>query len=383
MSSPTEPQLTITRLARDLGFARVGFARAERFDGAALALAEWLGEGMHGEMDFLASAQDRSDPRALMEGARTIVVVALPTRRPAHTDSRDGIPRGRVAAYALGQDYHRVFRRRLASLAAAIEHALGTPVRTRSCVDSAPLLEREAARRAAIAFTGKSTMSIAPGLGTFFLLGELLLDIEVPASAPLETSGCGTCTLCLDACPTAAFPGPYRLDARRCVSYLTIEHRGPIPTELRRAIGDRVFGCDECQTACPFNGTRKAPDADRELAARPELERLDLVDLLELGSNGHRRLVEGTALTRVSRNRLARNAAIALGNARDPTTVAPLARALDAHPSALVRQHAAWALGQIGGDAALHALHSAAARDPSEAVRSEARNAISGSGASS
>src|SRR5690606_26883659 len=193
-----------------------------------------------------------------------------------------------VARYALGRDYHHVVRTVLLDFGEALATRLGRPLLGRICVDSAPLMERELARSAGLGFIGKSTLGIVPGLGSYFLLGELLLDVELPNSpAPRAAdSGCGQCTRCLDACPTGAFVSPYVLDARRCISYLTIELQGPIPRELRPLLGTRVFGCDACQTVCPFNLTRKAPVAHPELAPHERLQRLSLLDLVRLSSTG-------------------------------------------------------------------------------------------------
>jgi len=222
-------------------------------------------------------------------------------------------------------------------------------------VDTAPLLEREAARRAGIGFTAKSTLTIAPGLGSYILLGELLTDLELAPSEPIASS-CGSCRACLDACPTAAFVDAYTLDARRCISYLTIELQGAIPRALRPLIGRWVFGCDICQEVCPFNHSPKPRPSEPELAPRRSLTDPDLVELLQITSSAYRRFVRGTALKRISRHRLQRNAAVALGNTRSPAAAEPLARALLSNPSPLVRAHCAWALGQIGTEVARSAL---------------------------
>jgi epoxyqueuosine reductase len=237
------------------------------------------------------------------------------------------------------------------------------------------VLEREAARRAGIGFTAKSTLTIVPGLGSTVLLGELLVDIELEPAEPTSPR-CGSCRACLDACPTQAFVDAFVLDARRCISYLTIELRGPIPRELRAAIGTRVFGCDVCQDVCPFNASSAARPVAPELEARPDLRPASLVDLLELTSSGYRRLVRSSPMRRVSRARLARNAAVALGNSGDPRAVTPLVRALRSHSAPLVRSHAAWALGRLGGRESLAALERARSDDPDEGVREEAGLAL-------
>lgn len=375
----------VRQTAQELGFVAVGFAPVERFSAAALALETWLQRGNHGEMAYLAHGPDRADPRALLTEAKTVIVVGLPygpspaeqlvaLRRSATADQT--MPRrGTIAGYAVGADYHLVLREKLARLADACAVAIGRPVLARACVDTAPLLEREAARRAGLGFIGKNTMLIAPRAGSRLLIGELLIDAALPPGDETEP-GCGRCTACLDACPTAAFIGPYVLDARRCISYLTIELKGTIPKALRRAIGTRVFGCDICQDVCPYNASAHAPDPAPEFEPREELTEPDLVALLELGSAAYRKLVRGTALRRVSRIRLARNAAVALGNAGDPSAVPALSRVLRSHSSALVRAHAAWALGELGGELAVSALADAITSDSDETVRREAREAL-------
>lgn len=340
----------IRAAALSLGFARVGFCPMEPFDAGGRALRDWLAAGYNGEMAYLAG-EPRSDPRALLPQARSLIVVALPYGRDASVPARNPgalVPlEGRIARYALGADYHGLLKERLRLLADRCASFIGRPVLARPCVDTAPLLEREAARRSGIGFTAKSTMLIAPGLGSFVLLGELLIDVELAPGAPL-TPSCGTCRSCLDACPTGAFVDAYTLDARRCISYLTIELRGAIPIQLRPLIGRWVFGCDVCQEVCPFNHSRHPRPGDPELQARPRLSDVDLVGLLNLTSKAHRRFVRGTALHRVSRRRLQRNAAVALGNTRNPDAVPALLGQLSSSTSALVRGHCAWALGQIG-----------------------------------
>ncbi len=350
-----------------LGFVKVGFAPLEPFEEAGQRLAEWLASGYHGEMGYLAG-EPRHEPRRLLEEARSLVVVALPW---APSAPRRPLPlEGLVARYAQGDDYHDVMRAKLRSLAERCAVLAGRPVLARPCVDSAPLLEGEAARLAGLGFIAKSTLLLIPGVGTQVVLGELLLDLELELDPPPPMEPrCGSCQACLHACPTSAFIGPYVLDARRCISYLTIELKGAVPRELRALVGTRVFGCDECQRVCPFNAAPERPSA-AEFEPRPALATLDLVALLELGSAGYRKLVKKTALRRTNRERLVRNAAVALGNCGDPAAVPPLARALREHPSALVRGHAAWALSRHGGAAASDALQ-AARDDPDATVREE------------
>ncbi|HLL22966.1 MAG TPA: tRNA epoxyqueuosine(34) reductase QueG [Kofleriaceae bacterium] len=339
----------IADLARELGFARAAVIPIEAPRRHAL-YESWLGEGRHGEMAYLADPMHvgtRGDLRALLATARSLVVVALAYER------QDPIPltalRGRIARFARGEDYHMVMRDKLVALADRLAAQLGRPVASRTCVDSAPILEREWAERAGIGFVAKSTMVIAPGLGSYILLGELLVDaeLEITASEPAKPR-CGSCRSCLDACPTNAFVDAYVLDARRCISYLTIEHHGVIPRELRDAIGTWVFGCDICQEVCPFNAGKATPAVDPRLAPRDHEHALpDLVALAAKGSNQLRHFMKRSALRRVPRHILDRNVAVALGNTGSPDAI-PALHGLVAHRSPIVRAHAVWALAKLG-----------------------------------
>jgi epoxyqueuosine reductase len=336
-----------------LGFQRVGFTPVAPVERHAV-YRDWLARGYAAEMRYLGEQSDeRRDARALMSSARTIVTVALSY---AHADPPDVAPerlargpRGRIARYARGDDYHVVLKNKLRALAAAVARAAGRAVAFVPCVDTAPLLERELASAGGIGFQAKNTMLIAPGLGSFVLLGELLTDLEcAPGSIDDATPRCGQCTRCLEACPTGAFVDAYTLDARRCISYLTIENPGPIPRELRPLVGDHVFGCDICQEVCPFN----APDLQQtrstgasELLPRPGYARPLLTQLLALGSAQFRKWQQGSALRRVHRRQLMRNAAVALGNVGTVDELPALMQALG--ETALVRAHAAWAIAQI------------------------------------
>ncbi|HUH02381.1 MAG TPA: tRNA epoxyqueuosine(34) reductase QueG [Kofleriaceae bacterium] len=341
--------------AARLGFHRAGVATIEppaRYP----AYRAWLEADQHGSMAYMAAPEHvagRLDPGSLLEGARAAVVVAL-AYAPDDDSRDDRARRGLVARYARGLDYHGVIKHKLRQLAAALEAAAGRPVQSRACVDTAPVLERELAERAGLGFVAKNTMLISPGLGSYTLLGELLVDVEL---APTEsqdhvTQRCGSCRACLDACPTGAFPAPHVLDARRCISYLTIEHRGSIEPALRPALGPMIFGCDICQQVCPFNAAaphRVAPAP--ELTGEPGRGAPDLLGLLALGANQRRRYVEGTAMRRASREQLARNVCVALGNSGDPGAIPALEHALEDR-SPLVRAHAAWALGRLGASEA-------------------------------
>lgn len=337
--------------------------------------ASWLARGNAGEMHYLAAPEhvaQRADLKTILATARSLIVVALAYDRGLVSTDR---LRGKIARYARGDDYHLVMRDKLVVLADRLANELGASIASRPCVDSAPVLEREWAERGGLGFIAKNTMLIAPGLGSYVLLGELLVDRELPITAP-ETPPpprCGSCRSCLDACPTNAFTDAYVLDARRCISYLTIEHHGRIPVELRAAIGTWVFGCDVCQEVCPFNAG-KAGEPDPQLTARSiEHATPDLIALARMGTNQMRQLVRRTALRRVPREVLQRNVAIALGNTRDPAAIPALEHLL-ASRFPIVRSHAAWALGQLGAGAILDA-HLAIETDPE--VRAELTAAAS------
>ena len=339
----------IAELAKQLGFARAAVVPIEAPRRHAL-YTSWLAAGNAGEMAYLSTPEHtsaRADLRALLDSARSLVVVALAY------DRADPIPpaalvRGRIARYARGEDYHLVMRDRLVALADRLAAELGRPVASRPCVDSAPVLEREWAERGGLGFVAKNTMLIAPGAGSYLVLGELLVDAELPITAPESPvkPRCGTCRSCLDACPTGAFTDAYLLDARRCISYLTIEHHGSIPVDLRPLIGTWVFGCDVCQEVCPFNAGSGEPH-DPLLSPRSVEHALpDLIALAGKGANQLRQFVKRTALRRVPREVLLRNVAVALGNTRSPAAV-PALEKLCGEPSELVREHARWALDRI------------------------------------
>jgi epoxyqueuosine reductase len=380
---PAELGRELTAAALELGFARVGFAPVERLERGGAAFEKWLASGYAGDMTYLESSGDRADPRALLAEAKSVIVVALQYASPAGEvvalRTREGRPlSGTVARYARGQDYHQVLRDRLLLLAERTAALVGRPVLSRPCVDTAPLLERETAALAGLGFLGKNTLAIVAGLGSYVLLGELLLDVEVAPGKPAEPH-CGACRACLDACPTGAFVDPYVLDARRCIAYLTIEYTGVIPRELRAPIGTRIFGCDVCQEVCPYNGSSHAREILPEFRPRPEVDPVDLEALLELGSATYRKFVKRSSMRRANRSTLSRNAAIALGNTHDARAEAPLAKAVLGHPIALVRGHAAWALGELGdkaGAAGRSALERALADDEDPWVREEAAFSI-------
>jgi epoxyqueuosine reductase len=334
--------------AHRLGFARVGIAPASEADGFE-RLQAWLDHGYAGEMVYLHRfAEQRRHPRGVLLQVRSVLMVAMryaaddPADAPSPRAHPQAVP-VRIARYARGPDYHGVIWDRLNALRAWLEQQVPECV-ARGVCDTAPLLERDFARRAGLGWFGKNTMLIDKREGSYFLLGALLTDLELAADAPFTAQHCGTCTACLDACPTDAFPAPGVLDARRCISYLTIELRGSVPDELRPGIGDWLFGCDVCQEVCPWN--RRAAPGHPDLAARSDLTALDPIELLGLSDAEFRRRFRGTALFRPRRAGLLRNAALVLGNVGGPEALPALRQALS-DPEDVVREAAAWALEQI------------------------------------
>jgi len=335
-----EDQIKSKALA--LGFDLAGIASAEPL--ASFALFErWLAEGRHGEMGYLArNVERRSDPRRLLPGTKSLVVVACNYHA---ADPAPGTRQGRVARYALGDDYHEVIGGKLAALIEAVR-ALAPGAQAKACVDTAPVLEREMAQRAGLGWIGKNTMLLHRRFGQWLFLGEILLDVALRPDAPETRDRCGRCARCIAACPTRAIVAPRELDARRCISYLTIELKGAIPPKLRPLIGNRIFGCDDCLEVCPWN--RFAQQArEPAFSPRADLTTPELIGLLELDKEEFRRRFARSPILRAKRRGLLRNVCVALGNARDPRAVPALKRALeDAEP--LVREHAAWALERIG-----------------------------------
>lgn len=337
----------IVRRALELGFVNAGITGTDT-PAHYEDYQAWLDRGDHGTMSYMADdfhKEARSDMRALLPSVKSVIVVALsyPKQDSALPDDDSALARGKIAQYALGDDYHYLIKEKLRELASDLETLLGHGVETRACVDSAPLLERELAQRSGLGFIGKNTMLITPGVGSYFVLGTLLTDLELIPTTKEDRLSCGECTLCLDVCPTQAFRAPYKLNASRCISYLTIESREAIPEDLRPAVGDHVFGCDECQSVCPYNG--KAPDRQSivpQMQARaPERSRPGLSMLADLGSNQRKRYVDRSPLRRNNREQLLRNVAVALQNAEslsdeDQSTLEKLKQ----DKSELVRNHA-------------------------------------------
>jgi epoxyqueuosine reductase len=336
--------------ALELGFDRVAIGPAESPE-HGMEFERWLDAGYAGTMDYLERGRaDRLDPERLLAGSRSVVAVALSYNATVSHEGPDNTPVvasspddwQSVARYARGRDYHDVMRPGLVELGEFIREAAGADVRCRVAVDTSAVLERDLAARAGLGWIGKNTNLLTSSLGSYFFIGIVLTTVDLVADER-QPDRCGTCTACLDACPTRAFVAPYVLDARRCISYLTIEHRGAIAEELRADIGGWLFGCDVCQDVCPWN--RKA-EPTREPALAPSVPFGSLEDLLDLDRDGFRARFRGSAIARSKRSGLLRNAAIVLGNRRDAGAVAALTRALDDHDE-VVRGAASWALALI------------------------------------
>lgn len=363
----------VKELALAAGFSRAGIATLTP-SATAAANDRWLGEGGHSGMEYLARhAALRHDPRALLPAARSVLCVALdyaPPKDPTAAGSESDFWQG-VARYARGEDYHGSMREKLGKVKTAIEAAV-PGVEARICVDTAPILEREWAARAGLGSFGKNTNLLHPESGSFFLLAELLLSLDLTPDLPVADL-CGSCTRCLEACPTGAL-APYRLESSRCISYWTIEHRGEIPLEARGRFGSWVFGCDICQEVCPWNGDPVGELAG-EFATPPARQELSLTDVL-LGEEAElRQLLRGTPLLRPKVAGLKRNVAVAMGNRRDPGYIAPLAEALESD-SPQVRSHSAWALGEIGTVEAKDILQRALEREANPDQRRELERPI-------
>ncbi|MEX1829178.1 tRNA epoxyqueuosine(34) reductase QueG [Luteibacter sp. CQ10] len=340
--------LDIKRWARELGFADVGIAGTELGDDEAY-LERWLADGHHGEMDYMARhGTRRSRPAELEPGTLRVVSVRMDYIPPGTANAWNVIhdsEKAYIARYALGRDYHKLMRHRLQKLAARITDRIGD-FSYRAYVDSAPVLEKALARNAGLGWIGKHTVVINKRAGSYFFLGELYTDLPLPVDEP-ASAHCGSCRRCIDICPTQAIVAPYRLDARKCISYLTIELKGSIPEELRAPMGNRVFGCDDCQLICPWN--KFAQDAtEPDFAPRHSLDGPKLVELFAWSEDEFLSRTEGMAIRRTGYEGWLRNLAVGLGNAPTSTEVVDALRARADHVSALVREHVAWALSRHG-----------------------------------
>jgi epoxyqueuosine reductase len=334
--------------ARALGFGQLGVASIEIGEDAQ-HLLRWLDAGYHGEMEYMQRhGSMRTRPQELVPGTVRVLSVRMDYWPAEATDADAALADstlGYVSRYALGRDYHKVMRRSLARLAEEISERIG-PFGYRVCVDSAPVLEKALARNAGLGWIGKHTNLIARDAGSWFFIGEILTDLPLPVDQP-ATAHCGTCQACIPACPTAAIIAPYRLDARRCISYLTIEHKSAIPVELRSALGNRIYGCDDCQLVCPWNKFAQAA-AHPDFKVRNNLDATQLTQLFGWTQGEFDERLRGSAIYRIGYERWSRNIAVALGNAKTSPDVIAALRGRLADTSALVREHVEWALVQHG-----------------------------------
>ena len=348
---PTTNDTALMRLAcdikiwgRDLGFQQIGITDID-LSVAEARLLNWLDAGRHGEMTYMAAhGVRRSRPAQLRPGTLRVISARMdylpPSAAPIESVLVDG-KRGFVSRYALGRDYHKVLRARLQKLVDRIRARTGT-LSGRVFTDSAPVLEKALAEKAGLGWIGKHTNLINRRAGSWFFLGEIYTDLPLPIDRP-SSDHCGTCRACIDICPTGAIVAPYQLDARRCVSYLTIELRGPIPPELRPLMGNRIFGCDDCQLVCPWNRYARPTD-ETDFAPRHGLDAAALTELFAWSEAHFLRRTEGSAIRRIGYTGWLRNIAVALGNAPTSESVVAALESRCAHPSAFVREHVIWAL---------------------------------------
>jgi epoxyqueuosine reductase len=351
--STRRDSIDFAQLARDikargleLGFQQVGITDT-RLDKDETHLLSWLGDNLHGEMHYMAAHDGkRSRPQELVPGTLRIISVRMdywPGQADPAGDVLDDPARAYVSRYALGRDYHKVLRKRLQKLADYIAEQVG-PFGFRAFTDSAPVLEKAIAQKAGLGWIGKHTNLINRREGSWFFLGELFTDLPLPVDTPADNH-CGSCQACIDICPTQAIVAPYRLDARRCISYLTIELRGAIPVELRKGIGNRIYGCDDCQLICPWNRFSR-PSGESDFTPRNRLDSRTLIDLFTWDEAEFLRYTEGTAIRRIGHISWLRNIAVALGNSSGSEAVIEALRSRRSHPSELVQEHVLWALEQ-------------------------------------
>src|SRR4051812_6449684 len=360
---------SLTREARALGFDCIGVTDPQSIAQAGKHFREFLAAGAHGDMDWLAASPERrTDPRVLWPGVRSVIMLGVnygPDENPLHILEQR--TRGAISVYAQGDDYHDLIKKRLKMLARWLAATSGDDVKV--FVDTAAVMEKPLAQAAGLGWQGKHTNLVSRELGSWLFLGAIYSAAELPRDEP-ERDHCGSCNACQEICPTAAFPAPYKLDARRCISYLTIENKGPIPREFRKSIGNRIYGCDDCLAVCPWN---KFAQAGREakLAAREELRAPLLAELARLDDAAFRALFSKSPVKRIGRDRFIRNVLIAIGNAEDALLAMEAERLLD-DTSPLVRGAAVWALAQLVGRDRFEALAAQAmGREADESVRDE------------
>jgi epoxyqueuosine reductase len=333
----------IKEQGRELGFQAVGIADAD-LSAAEPRLLEWLAQGWHGEMEYMARhGALRARPASLHPGTLRVIACRMNYLGDADQEMNLEPQSANIARYARGRDYHKVLRSRLQRLCDRIQAEIG-PFGHRVYADSAPVMEVELAARAGLGWRGKHTLLLSRDAGSWFFLGEIYCSLPLPVDRE-ESNHCGTCQRCIDICPTQAIVGPYQLDARRCISYLTIEHKSAIPEELRPLIGNRVYGCDDCQLVCPWNGFAQVSD-EADFQVRNGLDRATLVELFAWTEAQFDERMRGSPIRRIGHERWLRNLAVGLGNAGTTPEVMAALRARVDHPSALVREHVRWALSR-------------------------------------
>lgn len=380
--TPTRRQQLTRRVkqrAREAGLTVAAITTADTFPETLAVLKERIAAGYLDGLDWFTEerAEASCDPRLLMERVGSIVSVGIAYWGMEPGKPQDGVPRGRISRYARGADYHKLLPDRLRSLHAMIEADVGHAVEARFLTDHARIVDRAVAARAGLGWYGKNACIIVPGHGSWLMLGELLLDLDLEPDAPLDRD-CGRCQICLDRCPTGAIVAPYTIDAPACLSYQTIENQGAIPRHLRPQLGDWVFGCDICQEVCPYTGAAQDAPDPAFLPRDVENAYPSLHALLAMSAHTFRQRYRGTAVLRAKRAGLARNAAVALGNIGTEADARPLITALLGHDAPLVRGHVAWALGRIGGATALAGLDVAWRRERDHDVRAEIALALEG-----
>ncbi|WP_157014327.1 tRNA epoxyqueuosine(34) reductase QueG [Mesorhizobium xinjiangense] len=363
--------------ARAAGFDGLRITRPDQVREAGSRLAEFVARGRHGTMQWMADRlEQRADPARLWPQARSIVMLAM-NYAPGHDplEILECKSRAAISVYAQNRDYHDVMKGRLKTIAAKLAARTGADVKV--FVDTAPVMEKPLAEAAGIGWQGKHTNLVSREFGSWLFLGSIFTTAELPTDEA-EADHCGSCRACLDVCPTDAFPAPYQLDARRCISYLTIEHKGVIPAEFRAAMGNRIYGCDDCLAVCPWNKfARRASEA--KLQAREDLRAPELAELLALDDPAFRAFFSGSPIKRIGRERFVRNALIAAGNSGDRRLVPPVERLL-ADDSPLVRGMAVWALSQLGGSERIATLRASHGPDSQAEVEEEWRCALTGTG---
>lgn len=359
--------------ARDQGFSLVGVTTPDPPDHLDF-FRSWLEAGHHGTMGWMGSDRSlrrRADPREILPGCQSILSLAYPYPLPEQQPGR-----GQIACYAWNEDYHHVLGEKLETLVDFLQNQVDEEVSHRWYTDTGPILEREIATRAGLGWIGKNTTLIHPRQGSFFFLAEILLSLPLVPDSPFEGEYCGTCSRCLEACPTGCLVEPYTLDANRCISYLTIEYRESLPEELRPLLGEWIFGCDICQQVCPWNQRiEAAPAVDPALAPRTEIIHPDLEQELELSEEAFRQKFRGSPIKRTKRRGYLRNVALALGNQARQGALPSLESALE-DPEPLVREHAAWAVGEIGGNQARDVLQRTLKKETNPEVTREIKQAL-------